>query len=49
MRYDLGTIPGANRPSDIMNANRSYGWGLFSIFMLAANLSLIIFAVWGWR
>jgi len=49
MKYDLGSIPGKNRPSDIMSSNRAANWRDFTALLIAANLSLIIFAVWGWR
>lgn len=51
MRYDLGTIPGKNRPapSDILHANRAENWRDFTALLIFANLALLVFAVWGWR
>jgi len=35
MKYDLGTIPGTNRPSDIMSANRAANWRDFTALLAA--------------
>ena len=49
MRHDLGSIPGKNRPSDILSANRAANWRDFTALLIFANLALLVFAVWGWR
>lgn len=35
MRHDLGSIPGTNRPSDIMSANRAANWRDFTALLAA--------------
>jgi len=51
MKTSLGTFRSVNNPTpiDIMSSNRAANWRDFTALLIAANLSLIIFAVWGWR
>jgi len=49
MKTSLGTFEGRNKPSDILSQSRAANWRDFTALLIAANLSLIIFAVWGWR
>lgn len=46
MKYDLGTIPGKNRPSDIMSSNRAANWRDFTWFLAAC--SVVAFG-WAWN
>lgn len=43
MKHDLGCIPGKNRPSDILSANRAANWRDFT--WLLASCSIVTF---GW-
>lgn len=46
MKIDIGTIRGANNPSEILNENRAFGWKLFAWFLAACSVQALGWLVW---